>query len=87
MERIRKLGVIWVSQEIYENEYKGIVSKIFLTLQPLNIQFELYPAPIYKVICTHDDFDEVQEGNEIPTYDVLVTEQGHNEFSFQFKKL
>lgn len=87
MTRITKLGVIKVSQEIYESMYKSMVSKIFLTLQPLNIQFEPYPAPIYKIICTHDDFDEVAEGNEIPTYDVLVTEQGHNEFSFQFKKL
>lgn len=87
MERIRKLGIVKISKELYEDKYKSIVCKLFLEFQPLNITFELYPEPIYRVIGTSDSFEEVKEGFNIPVYDVLFRMNENKDYTITFNKI
>lgn len=87
MEKIRKLGIIRISKELYEKDYKTFIHKLFEQFQPLEIKIELYPCPVYIVTATHEEFEEVEEGFIIPTYDVTIKLEDGDKFSISFNKI
>lgn len=86
MKVLRKIGVITISKELYEQDYKNLVLEFFKDFQPLQINLVQFPAPLYKCTGLHNSFDPIQEGDNIPEYDITCVYSETIKPSFTVKR-
>ena len=72
-------GRVRISKELYENSY-DLVKGIFQHIRPLNIEHRYWDHGDYVIWADSEEFEKLQEGEEIPFYDCQMTSNGHFTF-------
>lgn len=65
-----KKGIIRISKEVY-NECWPVIADIFKDFRPTYIEFRHWENDIWYFYGTSERFEEVEEGFQIPFYEVL----------------
>ena len=80
-------GYIRISDDIYRNEW----GKIWIFMQdflPIHIEYRHWENNIWYLYGFSEYFDELQEGEAVPQYDLIFFRENENEnFKYEFKRV
>lgn len=76
MKLISKIGVVKCSKRVlYDRE--DIVKLFFSNFFPYSIEFDFHDNVVFH--CFSEYFEDVKDGDEIPSYEVFINDRGNGE--------
>jgi hypothetical protein len=79
-------GYFEISDEMYTKDW-DILSQIFKDFRPIHIEFNHWNRNIWVIVGVSDKFDEVEEDEPIPQYEVIFTRHPYDQYTYVFKRV
>jgi len=79
-------GYIKISNHIYVKEWPSIWV-FFKDFRPLHIEFRHWENNTWHIYGVSEMFEEIKEGEAIPEYLVIFTNNKNKELSYEFQKI
>ena len=78
-------GFIKISDQLYREEW-GTLYIFMKDFRPTHIEFRHWENDIWYMYGVSEKFDIVNEGENIPQYDVIFTKDSLNNITYEFKR-
>ena len=80
-----KRGYIKITDELYKDW--ELVYPVFKNAKPIHIEFRHWENDMWYIYCEGDIFEELNEGEQIPQYEVIFSDAHKGAFTYTFKRV
>ncbi len=78
-------GIIKITDKVYKTQWADIYI-FFMYFRPTHIEFRHWENDVWVLYGESEFFDEINEGEAIPVYDVVFTRLFNGKLGFKFER-